>query len=204
MKNYVITIARGYGSGGRSIGKILAKKLGISYYDKEIMQLASRETGINRRIFDMADESLRYSSILKISQNVYRGENLEDGDPLSNKELFNYQARVLRELASKESFVIIGRCADYVLRDYPRVIKIFVHASIERCIENVSTMTSLSGEELRNFIIRTDYQRAQYYKFHTGQDWCDARNYDICLRTDTTAMDDCIDIIMKSVEMRIR
>ena len=116
MNNYVITIGRGYGSGGRTIGKMLADKLGINYYDKEIMRLASKESGINQQFFAMADEKLKQTNIFKVSQNVYRGETFSDVDQISNTELFNYQARVLRELATRESFVIMGRCADFVLK----------------------------------------------------------------------------------------
>ena len=202
MNNYVITIGRGYGSGGRTIGKMLADKLGINYYDKEIMRLASKESGINQQFFAMADEKLKQTNIFKVSQNVYRGETFSDVDQISNTELFNYQARVLRELATRESFVIMGRCADFVLKDYKNVTKVFVHASIDKCVKNVSSMSSMTEEELKKFIIQTDYQRSQYYGFHTGREWSDARNYDICLNTDGMTLDNCVETINNYRKMK--
>ncbi len=202
MNNYVITIGRGYGSGGRTIGKMLADKLGINYYDKEIMRLASKESGINQQFFAMADEKLKQTNIFKVSQNVYRGETFSDVDQISNTEIFNYQARVLRELATRESFVIMGRCADFVLKDYKNVTKVFVHASIDKCVKNVSSMSSMTEEELKKFIMQTDYQRSQYYRFHTGREWSDARNYDICLNTDGMTLDNCVETINNYRKMK--
>lgn len=202
MNNYVITIGRGYGSGGRTIGKMLADKLGINYYDKEIMRLASKESGINQQFFAMADEKLKQTNIFKVSQNVYRGETFSDVDQISNTELFNYQARVLRELVTRESFVIMGRCADFVLKDYKNVTKVFVHASIDKCVKNVSSMSSMTEEELKKFIMQTDYQRSQYYRFHTGREWSDARNYDICLNTDGMTLDNCVETINNYRKMK--
>lgn len=202
MNNYVITIGRGYGSGGRTIGKMLADKLGINYYDKEIMRLASKESGINQQFFAMADEKLKQTNIFKVSQNVYRGETFSDVDQISNTELFNYQARVLRELATRESFVIMGRCADFVLKDYKNVTKVFVHASIDKCVKNVSSMSSMTEEELKKFIMQTDYQRSQYYRFHTGREWSNARNYDICLNTDGMTLDNCVETINNYRKMK--
>ncbi len=202
MNNYVITIGRGYGSGGRTIGKMLADKLGINYYDKEIMRLASKESGINQQFFAMADEKLKQTNIFKVSQNVYRGETFSDVDQISNTELYNYQARVLRELATRESFVIMGRCADFVLKDYKNVTKVFVHASIDKCVKNVSSMSSMTEEELKKFIMQTDYQRSQYYRFHTGREWSDARNYDICLNTDGMTLDNCVETINNYRKMK--
>lgn len=202
MNNYVITIGRGYGSGGRTIGKMLADKLGINYYDKEIMRLASKESGINQQFFAMADEKLKQTNIFKVSQNVYRGETFSDGDQISNTELFNYQARVLRELATRESFVIMGRCADFVLKDYKNVTKVFVHASIDKCVKNVSSMSSMTEEELKKFIMQTDYKRSQYYRFHTSREWSDARNYDICLNTDGMTLDNCVETINNYRKMK--
>lgn len=202
MNNYVITIGRGYGSGGRTIGKMLADKLGINYYDKEIMRLASKESGINQQFFAMADEKLKQTNIFKVSQNVYRGETFSDVDQISNTELYNYQARVLRELATRESFVIMGRCADFVLKDYKNVTKVFVHASIDKCVKNVSSMSSMTEEELKKFIMQTDYQRSQYYRFHTGREWSNARNYDICLNTDGMTLDNCVETINNYRKMK--
>ena len=117
MGNTVITIARSYGSGGRTLGKLLAKELGINYYDRELIRMASDESGINEALFGEVDEKLKKSPLFRIVKKTYRGEIIppESGEFVSDDNLFNYQAKVIRQLAEEESCVIIGRCADYVL-----------------------------------------------------------------------------------------
>ena len=162
MEKYVITIARGYGSGGRTMGKMLAKELGINFYDREILRLASDDSGINEELFARADEKLKGSILYKVAKNVYKGELIPpDSDKfVSNDNLFNYQAKVLKELAQKESYVVIGRCADYILKDQPNIIRIFVHAPMEHCIDVVEDMSSMSRKEIEQFILKTDKYRS--------------------------------------------
>ena len=206
MENYVITIARGYGSGGKTIGKMLAAELGISCYDREIMRLASDDSGINEELFARADEKLKSSLLYKVSKNVYRGEVIPpDSDKfVSNDNLFNYQAKVLRELAEKESFVAIGRCADYVLKDHPNLIRIFVHAPLEHCIDVVEDMSSMSRKEIELFIQKTDKHRAEYYKYYTGKQWDNARNYDLCLNTKELTFEKCVEIVKAYMDIRFK
>ena len=120
MNNVVITIARQYGSGGRTIGEMLAKKLNVHYYDKELMKLASDDSGINEALFVNADEKVKNTSLFHIARKEYHGELIppESDDFTSTDNLFNYQAKVIRQLAEAESCVIIGRCADYVLKEF--------------------------------------------------------------------------------------
>ena len=130
MKNVVITIARQYGSGGRTIGEMLAKKLNIHYYDKDLMKLASDDSGINEALFVNADEKIKSSRLFHIAKSAYNGELIppESDDFTSTDNLFNYQAKIIRELAQEEPCVIIGRCADYVLKDCPNGLSVFIHA----------------------------------------------------------------------------
>ena len=127
MKHTVITIARGYGSGGRTLGKLLAKELGINCYDRELLRMASDESGINEALFGKVDETLKSMPLFKIARREYKGEILSpDSDEfVSDDNLFNYQAKVIRELADTESCVIIGRCADYLLKDHDSAIRLF-------------------------------------------------------------------------------
>lgn len=204
MEKFVITIARGYGSGGRTIGKMLAEELGIHYYDREILRLASDDSGINEELFAKADEKLKNSLLFKIAKNVYKGELLppDSDDFVSNKNLFNYQAKVLKELAEKESCVVIGRCADYILKDMKNVIRVFVHAPLDHCINVVEGMSSLSRKEIEQFIIKTDRHRAEYYKYYTGRDWIDSRNYDLCLNSKELSFDKCVSIIKAYMDIK--
>lgn len=151
MEHYVITIARQYGSGGRTVGQMLADKLGIHYYDRELLKLASDASGINEQLFGNADENVKGKFLSKIAKKVYNGELIppDSDDFTSNDNLFNYQAKIIRELAvQEESCVIIGRCADYVLKDYDNVLSVFVHAPKEFCLEQAAKKINLTGREL--------------------------------------------------------
>ena len=154
MGNYVITIARQYGSGGRIVGEMLSKKLGISYYDKDIIRLASDESGINSELFGRVDE---YSSVkppLFSKQGVYTGELIppQSKDFTTDENLFNYQAKVIKELAQRESCVTIGRCANFILMDQPNVLKVFIHASLPFRMKIASEKQSMSEKELEKFL----------------------------------------------------
>lgn len=204
MDNYVITIARGYGSGGKTIGRMLAKELGINYYDREILRLASDDSGISEKLFAEADEKLKTSLLFRTARNIYKGELIppDSDDFTSTDNLFNYQAKVLKELAQKESFVVIGRCADYILQDIPNLIRVFVHAPLEHCIDVVEKMSSMSRKEIEQFIQKTDRNRAEYYKYHTGRDWIDARNYDLCLNSKELSFEKCDRIIRSYMDIK--
>ena len=205
MENFVITIARGYGSGGRTIGKMLAAELGINYYDREILRLASDESGINQALFEKADEKLKNTSLFKSAKKVYKGELIppDNENFISNDNLFNYQAKVLKDLADKESFVVIGRCADFILKDKPNVIRVFVHAPLEHCIDVLSGMTSGTRKELEQQILKKDKNRAAYYNYYTGHDWNDARNYDLCLNSEELSFEKCVEIVKAYLDIRL-
>lgn len=202
-EQYVITIARGYGSGGRTMGMLLAKELGINFYDRELLRLASDESGINEAIFEKADEKLKNSILYKIARKEYRGEKIppDSEDFISNDNLFNFQAKVIKGIAEQGSCVIVGRCADYILKDRKNVVKIFVHASLEDCVARLGDMFSLSESELVKKIINTDKRRAEYYKYFTGREWNNAQNYDLCLNTHQLGYDKCIDLVKAYLEV---
>lgn len=205
MERFVVTIARGYGSGGRTIGKMLAEKLGVNCYDREILKLASDDSGINEELFARSDEKLKGSLLYKVAKNVYKGELISyDNDNITNDNLFRYQAKVLRELAQKESYVVIGRCADYILKDMNNIIRIFVHAPMERCIDVVEDMSSLSRQEIEQFILKTDKYRAEYYSHYTGKNWNDARNYDLCLNTGELSFEKCVEIVKNFMDVKFQ
>jgi cytidylate kinase len=204
MDNYVITIARGYGSGGRTIGKMLSEDLGIPYYDRDLLRLASDDSGINEQLFAKADEKIRKSLLWNIASNVYKGELIppDSDDFVSNDNLFNYQAKIIRELACTQSCIIIGRCADFILRDYPNVIRVFVHAPLEACITTLKEMTGKQEKELEKQITSIDKHRAGYYRYYTGRDWQDAKNYDICLNSNHLGFQKCVDIVKAYMDIR--
>ena len=202
-KKIVITIAREYGSGGRTIGEMLANELGIHFYDKELAKLASEDSGINEALFNTNDEKVKASKLMQL----LRPHNSElitpDSDEFTSEDnLFNLQAKVIRQLAERESCVIMGRCADYVLEDYDNVLSVFVHAPHDFKMEQAGLKISLKGKELERFIEKTDRQRAGYYKYHTGREWTDARNYDLCLNSAKLGFDKCVEEIISYMKVR--
>ena len=204
MEHIVITIARGYGSGGRTIGKMLAEELGIPYYDRELMRLASDESGINEELFAKADEKLKQSLLYKFSRKEYKGELIppDREDFVSNDNLFNYQAKVIRDLAEAGPCVIIGRCADFVLKDMENVLRLYIHAPIEDCVERVRGILHGNDRELERQIIAIDKRRAAYYKYYTGREWTNAGNYDLCLNTGHMDYPTCVEIAKSFIEIR--
>lgn len=200
----VITISRQYGSGGRTIGEMLAKKLNIHYYDKELLRLASEDSGINEGLFENADEKVKMRQLFSIVKNVYHGQLIppESEDFVTSNNLFNYQAKVIKELAQEQSCVIIGRCADYVLKDYDNVLSVFIHAPFDYCMEQASKKLSMPSKEMEKYILKTDRRRAEYYKYHTGREWTDARNYDLCLDSSKLGFDRCVEEIISYLKVR--
>ena len=203
-KNIVITIARQYGSGGKTVGEMLANELGIHYYDKELAKLASEVSGINEAMFVTADETKKNMPIFKSSKSAYQGEVLppESADFTSDDNLFNYQAKAIKELAEKESCVIIGRCADFVLKDYDNVLSVFVHAPHDFCMEQAGKKHSLGSKDLEKLIAKIDKHRADYYKYYTGKEWTDARNYDLCLNSSKLGFERCVEEIKSYIKVR--
>jgi cytidylate kinase len=203
-KNVVITINRQYGSGGRTVGEMLAAKLNIPYYDKELLKLASDNSGINEALFVNADEKVKSTKLFRIAKSAYAGELIppESDDFTSTDNLFNYQAKIIRQLASDESCVIMGRCADYVLKEYPNVLSVFVHAPKDFCMVEAGKKHSMTQRELERFIAKTDKHRAEYYRYHTGREWTDARNYDLCLDSSKLGFDKCVEGIIAYMDVR--
>ena len=204
MKRIVITIARQYGSGGRTVGIRLAEQLGIHYYDKELIKLASEESGISEGLFLEADEKLRQTAFFRTPVNVYKGELIgpESNDFTSFDNLFNYQAKSIKKLAETQPCVIVGRCADFVLKDYDNVLSVFVHAPHDFLMEQAAKVQPLTGKELEKFCAREDKYRANYYKHHTGHEWTDAMNYDLCLDSSKLGFDKCVEAIKAHAKVR--
>lgn len=190
-----ITIARGFGSGGRTIGKMLSEDLGIKYYDKDLIRLASEESGINERFFGLVDEKLKGSFIRK--GGVYKGDLIspDSSEFTSDQNLFNYQAKIIKQLADKEPAIIVGRCADYILRERDDVIRVFIYSDMATAVRNVVEMYGVNEKEARRMIEKTDRERSEYFRHYTGLDWENAKNYNLCLDTSRLSYDECVDII---------
>ena len=204
MDNVVITIARQYGSGGKTIAAMLAKELGVNCYSREILKMASEESGINERLFGKADERVKMGSWFKVLKRPYEGELLppESSGFVSDENLFNYQAKIIKQLARQESCVIIGRCADFVLRNFDNVTSVFVHADREFCLEQAMLRNSMTPKEMEKYITKVDKYRGDFYRHYTGRDWSDARNYDLCLNSGKLGFEKCVEEIKSYLKIR--
>ena len=203
MENRVITIARSYGSGGRKMGRLLAKELGYEYYDREILRIASDESGISEELFRQADEKQRIP-LFRIAREVYTGEVIppDSDDFISNENLFRYQAKIIRELAATRNCVIVGRCANFILRGRDNVLNVFVTAPVVACVRRVMETDGLNLEEAEKKIKKIDKRRADYFKYFTGRQWRDAALYDLCLNTGHMSEQKCVDIVRAYMDAR--
>lgn len=196
-KNFVITIARGFGSGGRTMGQMLAKELGWAYYDTELLQLASDDSGISESLFAQADERAKIKLLSRSALGALDGQVIppDQNAFTSNENLFRYQAKIIRKLAETENCVIVGRCANYILKDYSNVIRVYVHAPEKVCVRTVMSMFGLTIEEAEKKVHSIDKQRADYYRFFTGSDWRLADDYDLCFDSSRMSWDKCVRIV---------
>ena len=203
MDNRVITIARSYGSGGRRMGRLLAKELGYEYYDREILRIASDESGINEELFSQVDENRRMP-LFRIAREVYTGEVIppDSDDFISNENLVRYQAKIIRELAATRNCVIVGRCANFLLRGRENVINVFVSAPVVDCVRRVMENDGLTLEEAEKKIKKIDKRRADYFKYFTGRQWHDAALYDLCLNTGHMSDQRCVDVVRAYMDAR--
>lgn len=208
MKNehFAICITRTCGSGGTVIGRMLSEQLGIDLYDRKLLRLASDDSGINERLFARADQDVKKTVLYKVTKSVYSGEDIppESGNLLSDRRLFDFQAKVLKGLLKKESFVVLGRAADFVLRDKPEAVSIFLSASPKACFEREQEIMQTDELGINRHIRSINRYRSDYYKYHTGNKWKNPENYDLCLRTDVLGYQGCVDVIVNYLEIRLQ
>ena len=203
--NYVITIARGFGSGGKDIGMRLSKELGIPCYDRQILTMASDYSGIDESIFVETDEKLRGKYIANFLRRVPVSSSLEpwDRDFVSDINVFNVQADIIRALSSTQSCIIIGKCADHILRDRNNVISICVEAPKYACIKSIMEKMQVSEQRADKLIVSTDKYRAKYYNYYTGgKNWKNPANYDMVLNSARIGRDKCVEIIKKYITIK--
>ena len=185
MERFIITVARETGSGGHNVTRRLSEALGIPYYDRDLLRKASEVSGIHERLFGAADERIGLREMLSAAEKVYTGEILppDSDDYISTRNLFSFQAKIIKELADSESCVILGRCANYLLMDRPNVLRVFIHAPLEQRVLRVARLYNIDEDKARARIRKTDKTRANYYNYYADGDWGRADRYDIALNT---------------------
>ena len=181
---FTITIGREFGSGGKEIGEVVASDLGINFYDKKLIEIASQKSGINKELFEDVDESKSFSlrgGLLGLRSTLI--DEVSSGYFLSNELLFQIQSDVIRDLASENSALFVGRCADYVLKDCKSCINIFITASKEDKIHRVCSRSGLAPEKALALIEKIDKKRASYYNYFSNKRWGDIHSYDLCINS---------------------
>ncbi len=205
MEGFVIAITRTCGSGATTISNMLAKEYGIAIYDKQLLRLASEDSGINEDLFFHADEKVKNTLLYKVSKKVYNGELIapESDNFTSDINLFNYQAKVLKELAEEESYIVIGRCGDYILKENKNLISVFLTADEEVCIAHEMERLACNKKDAKKHIKKLNKFRSDYYTYHTGKKWKDPANYDLCLNTGKLGYDKTVQLIKDYIALRL-
>ena len=198
----LVTISREYGSGGRIIGKLLAEKLGVPFYDKEIIDSAVEESGFSREMIENAVIKAKNSFAYNLASALNFSEGV-GGSPLSvNEKLFLAQYRVIKEIGDKDRGVIVGRCADYVLRDMPGVTNVFIYAEYEDRVKRAVEKYGISSEEADSLVATYDKARQNYYNYHTCQKWGEYKNYNLAINSSFITEEEAAGLICQYVERR--
>ena len=207
MENFIVTFARGFGTGGKEIASMLAKDLGIHCYENRILTLASQMSGLDEKLFLDINERIRnnggFTGFLKglprSRQYIARNEKF-----VSDDRLFEYQSQIIRNLADQESCVIVGKCADYILKDYDNVVSIYVEAPRSYTLRRVmERMDDITVEEAHHLITKTDKYRADYYKYYTGGNyWTNPVNYDLTFNNARLGDDRCVKLVLECMKLK--
>ncbi len=207
-EKYVITIGRQFGSGGSEIGRIVAQKLGIKYYDKELLAAAAKSSGVNTEFFEASDERspgfFAGANIWSFNIGYNLGNFFSTEVSFSDDNLYKAQSDTIQNLANESSCVIVGRSADYVLRNHPCLISIFISSSEEECIKRIIARGDSDSEvRAREMAEKKNKLRSNYYNFYTDKEWGNAASYDLCIDSSKITSEQVAEIIVEYVKKRI-
>ncbi|MDR2066410.1 MAG: cytidylate kinase-like family protein [Endomicrobium sp.] len=195
MNKFVITISRQYGSGGLLIAEKLSKCLNIKYYDKNLLLIAAKKSGLKEEILEQFDEKKRLFFLENLTEFYNNIKNL-----VLNDTIFQIQSDIIKALARKDSAIFVGRCADYVLRDMRNCVNIFIYANLQDRIKRISEKSNISEEEALKQINITDEERSKYYKYYTGKVWKNIDSYDLSINSSILGINDTANVIASFVK----
>lgn len=203
-KRFVVTIGRECGSGGKLIGTMLAKELGVKCYDKELLTLAAKESGLCEDLFKTHDERPSSSFLYSLVMDSYSMGYASSGylDMPINHKIFLAQFETIKRLAKEENCIIVGRCADYALEDDKAVISVFITANEDDKIKRIMQAQNISKDKARDIMIKTDKRRASYYNYYSSKHWSSAKSYDLCINSSEIGIDGVIEIIKAYLNMK--
>jgi cytidylate kinase len=200
--NAIITIGREFGSGGRAVGQMIAEKLGIPFYDKEMVDRAAKDSGICEELFEAHDEkptnSFLYSLVMDPYSLGYSVGNYTDM-PINHK-IFLAQFDAIKKIAQDGPCVLVGRCADYALEDYPNLLRVFIYADMKDKIRRTAKLFDLTDAKAKELVNKTNKKRSSYYNYYTNKRWGDARSYDVCLNSSLFGLEGTAEAIMKMLD----
>lgn len=198
----IITISRQYGSGGREIGEKLAKALGIPFYDNELITRAAKESGFAESVFERAEDKATNSLLYSIAMGMsaYGSQDLGFANLSLDDRIYLAQSDVIRKVAAEGPCVIVGRCADYILKDNPNVVNVFIWADIKSRIERATTQYNMAVAKAEENILKIDKRRANYYNYHANEKWGKAENYHLAIKSDFVGIDNAVEVIKTFVE----
>lgn len=193
----IITISRQYGSGGRTIGEKLAKTLAIPFYDRELISRAAKESGFTESAFENAEKKASNSLLYSIAMgmNAYGNRDMGFTHLSLDDQVYLAQSNVIRKIAKEGPCVIVGRCADYILKDVPNVIHAFIWADLEYRKERAIKLYNMPEEKIEESILKMDKQRANYYNYHAAEKWGKVENYHLSIRSDYVGIDNAVKLI---------
>lgn len=203
MKNYIVTIAREYGSGGRECGKKLAELTGYKFYDKDLITLAAQKSGMSTDALNSVDEKAASSLLytLALGSSIYNSGMGSVNLPINDK-LFVVQSQIIKDIAnSGEGALIVGRCADYVLSERDNVVKVYITSDFDTRVNTVMKRHDLTQSQARDLIIKTDKRRSNYYSYYTGEKWGKADKYDVVVSTARIGIDGAAGLIADYIKM---
>lgn len=205
MDHYVITIGRQFGSGGLEIGQKLAQKLGIECYDKELLTVAAKESGLCEELFHNHDEKPTNSFLYSLVMDTYSAGGYSGSTYLDmplNHRVFLAQFDAIKNLAKKESCIIVGRCADYALSDFERCAQVFVHADDAFRINRLAEKYEWAEDKAKDMMKKTDKKRASYYNYYSNKKWGDAKSYHLTLDSSQIGTDGCVELILQYLKLK--
>ncbi len=199
----IITIARQFGSGGREVARKVAEELQIGFYDRELIALAAKESGLSEHLFDGMEEKPTNSFLYSLAMGIQsaNGSYYRYGDMLSSDGLFRIQSQVIRDLAEEGPCVIVGRCSDYILREQPKVVHVFIHAEPAWRIRRIMELHQISEKEAEKRVAKTDKRRSSFYNFYTNQVWGNVNHYNLAIDTSKVSLDDAARLVVDYTKM---
>lgn len=202
MKHIIINVGRQVGAGGREIGQMLAKDFEAKFYDRELLNLAAKESGFSEKFFKQNDEKKGFLRGLLNVQSPHMSGGSLWGTNFSQESLFKFQSDAIQKAASEGSCVFMGRCADYILRDFDNVVNLFITASIDFRVELISKVKQIDASEAHKLIEHVEARRAQYYNYYTGKKWGAAESYDFCIDASILGLEETEKLIAEYIRKR--